>query len=392
MELNTALIINAGSTTVKYSLFLKNEEVLSVLFEKKGTGFHFTAKQKEQLEDTAISESEFKNSPSYLVPFLQKKGLITDEKDIPLLGFRVVHGGDRLKNTTEITQEVLATIKELSDIAPLHNPPAASIIEACMKTFPESKLYAVFDTAFHSSIPDYAFTYELPKIIRDKYHIRKYGFHGISYSSLIRQLKDIYPKLPKRIVACHLGGGCSISAILDGKSIDTSMGFSPLEGLMMMTRPGDIDAGALLYVEEKLGKDGHEELEIMLTKESGVKGITGGIDDMREVIRQRESNPLCKLALEMFTYRVKKYIGAYASAMGGIDLLVFSGGIGVGSDVVREMITRDLEFLGISLDTQQNAGALPRAELQNKDGKVRIMTLEPEENKEIYNEIIEISS
>lgn len=384
----TALIVNAGSTTVKYSLFQKGVEQLDILFEKKGSGFHFHAKGTERSEEYAIDEFTFSNSPDYILSYLQKTGWVQSALDIPLLGFRVVHGGSEFKKTTQITKEVLEAITTLSDIAPLHNPPAARIIEACQSTFSKSTFYAVFDTAFHSSIPDYAFTYELPKIIRDTYQIRKYGFHGISYSSIVRQLKHTYPTLPSRIVACHLGGGSSITAIQDGQSLDTSMGFSPLEGLMMMTRPGDIDAGALLYIEEKLGKNGHAQLEHILNKESGVKGITGGIDDMREVIRLRKVDPLCKLALEMFTYRVKKYIGAYAAAMGGIDMLVFSGGIGVGSDIVRGMITERLTFLNISLNHQKNI-ANRTGELLNNDTFTPVIALEPEENLEIYTEVLE---
>ncbi len=389
MDTINALIINAGSTTTKYSLFSKGVEKIHVLFEKKGNGFYFTAKDTEKTHEFAISEEDFIESPRYIVQYLISRQIIETEADIEVLGFRVVHGGEYLKQTTEITESVLSTIEGLSEIAPLHNPPAARIIRACQHTFSKSRFFAVFDTAFHSSIPDYAFTYELPRAVRDQYHIRKYGFHGISYSSMVRQLRKQLPVLPARIIACHLGGGCSITAILDGKSLDTSMGFSPLEGLMMMTRPGDIDAGALLYLEEKIGEDKNVTLEKMLNKESGVKGITEGIDDMREVIARRNEDPKCALALNMFTYKIKKYIGAYSAAMGGIDMLVFSGGIGAGSEVVRSMVTEGLDFLDVKLDEYKNRTALLASPMQKDSSRVVIMTLDPEENIEIYNEVRE---
>lgn len=291
-------------------------------------------------------------------------GVIADRSEIAAVGHRVVHGGEHFKDSVVITPEVMAKVEECIELAPLHNPHNIRGIKACQAQLPDTPQVAVFDTAFHSDMPQYAYIYGLPYVLYTRYGIRRYGFHGTSHLYVSRRAAELVkqPIEKLRIITCHLGNGCSIAAVKYGVSIDTSMGFTPVEGLLMGTRCGDIDPAIVLHIM------GREELSLaetnaMMNKHSGLLGISGVSSDMRDIQAEVEKgNDRAKLALDVFCYRLKKYICAYAGAMGGIDVLVFTGGIGEHSSEVREMSCQDLGFMGIKVDPTKNhsANALER--------------------------------
>ena len=273
------------------------------------------------------------------------EGIRIDEPEQPdAVGVRVVHGGSRFVAPALVDASVVAELRELSDLAPLHNPRAVAIIEATQRSWPGVPIVAVFDTAFHQTLPAVAAHYAVPPELA----VRRYGFHGISYSYIASRVPA------KRHIVCHLGSGASVCAILDGRSVDTSMGFTPMEGLMMATRAGDLDPGVLLYLLRK-GKS-FDELDELLNERSGLTGVSGAGGDMRELERAAAAgHERAALAIEMFAYRVAKYVGAYAAVLGGVDALTFTAGIGENSPSVRDAICRRLEFLGIVIDDELNA-------------------------------------
>ncbi len=337
------ITINPGSTSSKYSLFDDQKLIAEGKFRKKETTFTF--------DDQEITEKDFENSFSFFIQHLIDQGYLKSLEEIQKIGIRIVHGGNKFKSTTLIDEEVFEELKSLSVLAPLHNPPALKIIEQIWSQTKEVEIYGIFDTAFHNTIPEVARTYAIPKDLAEKHKIQKYGFHGIACQSVLRQVEEKLGNLPENIILCHLGGGASITAVKNGKSIDTSMGFTPLEGVMMISRSGDIDPGILDYLEKNAGLSSAEILEI-LNKKSGIKGVTG-TDDMKLVVEKAEAgDPDCKLAVEMFVYRIAKYIFAYYGVLQGIDLITFSGGIGIGSEVIRNKITEKLRILGFS-DTKK---------------------------------------
>jgi acetate kinase len=285
-------------------------------------------------------------------------GVLNHIEEIEAVGHRVVHGGEDFSGSVPISQEVIDAMERNIDLAPLHNPPNLQGIYAIQKLLPEIPQVGVFDTAFHQTMPEHSFMYGLPYELYSRYKIRKYGFHGTSHRYVAQQTSELLgvPISELRIITCHLGNGSSIAAVKYGQSVDTSMGLTPNEGLLMGTRTGDIDAGALLYVAAK------EELSIdamnkLINKKSGVLGVSGISSDMRELEEAaKKGNVRAQLALDMFHLRVKKYIGAYAAAMGGVDAIVFTGGIGENGDESRGEICSGLEFLGLVLDNQRNQG------------------------------------
>lgn len=336
------LSINPGSTSIKYSLFKNDREVFFGHFKKTGSRYLFNKKK--------IQRKDFESSVDYLMTVLQKRKFINKISDISKFGIRVVHGGNVFKKTTHISKSNLRELKKISNLAPLHNPSAIKIVEQILKRQPKARICAVFDTAFHQSIPVYASTYALPRQLSDRLSIKKYGFHGIACESNLYQVKKKLGRLPKNIIICHLGGGCSITAVKDGQSIDTSMGFTPLEGLMMITRSGDLDNGVIAYLAQRLKKSATEVIDILNNK-SGIFGITK-IKDMKTVVERAEKgDKYCKLAVEMFVYRIVKYIYAYYGVLHGLDLLVFSGGIGEGSRVIRKKIHQQLKMIGLKSDS-----------------------------------------
>jgi acetate kinase len=319
--------------------------------------------------------------------------VIKDLSEISAVGHRVVHGGDTFTEPTLINSDVIQKIKECSDLAPLHNPANLIGIETAINLLPDVPHVAVFDTAFHQTLPEKAYLYALPYEFYTLYKIRKYGFHGISCKYTSRRAAMILnrPISELKMIVCHLGNGVTVDAIKYGKSIDTSMGFTPLEGLIMGTRCGDLDSGVLIYLLRKLNLS-VQELDDLLNKKSGLLGISGVSNDVRDIIKSmNEGNERCKLALEMFAYRVKKYIGAYMAILGGLDVLVFTAGIGESSPFMRSMICRNLDILGIILDENVNSKVIGTEGLINApNSKVKVLVIPTNEEKEIALTTMEI--
>ncbi len=356
------LIINAGSSSLKYQLIdMDNENVLA-----KGNAERIGIKDS-LLTHEVIGKEKFKISKNFndhteaikeVIKTLisADKGVITDMSEIGAVGHRVVHGGERFKESVLIDDEVMDAIRANIDLAPLHNPANIMGIEACMKIMPGVPMSAVFDTAFHQTMPREAFLYAIPYESYLKHGIRRYGFHGTSHKYVSLRAAQILerPIEELKIVTCHLGNGSSIAAVKHGKSIDTSMGFTPLDGLPMGTRSGSIDPAIVSYLMEKEDLTIDETSEY-LNKQSGVLGISGVSSDFRDLADAAADNvERAKLALEVFNYKVKKYIGEYAAAMGGIDCVVFTAGIGENTPAIREESCQGLEFLGIKVDPVKN--------------------------------------
>jgi len=308
----------------------------------------------------------------------KKRGVIKNLNEIDAIGHRLVHGGETFQGSCYLDDVTIKGVEDCSDLAPLHNPANLKGIYAMRTLLPDVPQVGVFDTSFHQTMPDYSFMYALPYSLYKKYGIRRYGFHGTSHSYVSKRACEILnvDYSSKKIITCHLGNGASITAIKNGKSLDTSMGLTPVEGLIMGTRSGDIDAGALTLIMEKEEID-YSSLNTLLNKHSGVLGISGISSDMREVeSAAEEGDERAVLALKMYDYRVKKYIGAYAAAMGGVDLLIFTGGIGENSSETRENICKDLEFLGLEFDRQANEGVRGKEMIiSRKESKVIVMII-----------------
>ena len=354
------LILNCGSSSVKYKLYEDDQQLVEGLLEKIGTAqaqLNHTVTGRKKL----VSVHEILEHHAGIELILQvlvdpEKGVLTSIEDIQAVGHRVVHGAESFSESTLITPEVVAKIEECIDIAPLHNPPNLAGIYAISELLPKVPQVAVFDTAFHQTMPDKAFMYAIPYVFYARNHIRKYGFHGISHYYVSHEAATMLgrPIDELKLITCHLGNGSSVTAVDHGRSVDTSMGFTPLEGLPMGTRSGDIDPAVPLYI---MGKEelNLQQINALLNKHSGVLGISGISNDFRTLEEESaKGDRRAALALEVFCYRLKKYIGSYIAAMNGADVIVFTGGIGENSDIVREMVVKDMEFLGIELDAEAN--------------------------------------
>ena len=285
-------------------------------------------------------------------------GVIKDLKEIDAVGHRMVHGGEKFNKSVLLNEEVLKVFEECSDLAPLHNPANLKGVNAVSELMPGLPQVGVFDTAFHQTMPDYAYMYAVPYELYEKYAIRRYGFHGTSHRYVAQRVCDFLGVNPedKKIITCHIGNGASIAAVDGGKCVDTSMGLTPLEGVMMGTRSGDIDGGAVAFLQKKLNLDA-DGISDLLNKKSGVLGITELSSDMREVEAACEKGePKAVLAMQMYNYRIKKYIGAYAAAMGGVDIIVFTAGVGENQWCTRQESCEGLEFLGVKIDKELNKG------------------------------------
>lgn len=318
------LIINAGSATVKYAIFDGKQKKIDVLIETSGKNIRRTF-------------SALLKKPDVLKLLHGRK--------FSAMAFRFVHGGHRYRNHVRLTSKILKDLKALDEFAPLHNPFARELVEESKRLFPSIRKYLIFDTVFHTTIPEYNRHYALPKKFRTNLNLYRYGFHGIVCSSIVHQLKS-HRKLREKLIICHLGSGCSVTAVKNGQSIDTSMGFTPLEGLLMGTRAGDLDPGLLLYIQKKW-KITPKKMERFLNFESGLKAICGS-SDMREIIKWGKSgNQAAILALEMFCLKVAKAIAAAMVSLGGVDQIVFSGGIGENAPLIRKRILEHLKPLGI---------------------------------------------
>lgn len=375
------LVLNSGSSSIKYQ-FIDTDKKLALakgLVDRIGmTGAVLSHQRYDDEKIKIVGEIlDHQIAVEYVLGVMLSKnhGVISDKKEIDAVGHRVVHGGETFSGSVLITNEVVKVLQDNIELAPLHNPPNIKGIQACQRILPDTPQCGVFDTAFHSHMPPSSYLYGIPYELYKKYKIRRYGFHGTSHLFVSQRAASILNKDIKdlKLITAHLGNGCSMAAVKNGVSIDTTMGFTPLEGLLMGTRSGDLDPSLILYI---MGKEDLtlNEASTLLNKHSGLIGISGESSDMREIIAAvKDNQQRSKWAFEIFCYRIKKYVGAYAAAMGGLDGLIFTGGIGENSSEVREAVCKDLKFLGIELDELKNKNA---DEMISKDNsKVAVMRI-----------------
>ncbi|EOS63133.1 acetate kinase [Anaerotruncus sp. X29] len=377
------LVINAGSSSLKYQLIdMESEQVLAKgNCERIGIGGVITHKTAS---DVKISYE--KDFPTHTEAFKELVKLLSEGEnrvvenvgEITAIGQRVVHGGEKFNQSVVIDDEVLKSIEEFSDLAPLHNPAAVLAIKAAKEVFGEVPQVAVFDTSFHATMPPKAYIFGIPYEYYEKYHVRRYGFHGTSHRYVSGRLFDISGQVKKensRVIVCHLGNGSSLSAVKNGKSVDTSMGFTPLDGFIMGTRSGGVDDSIITYLMEKEQMSA-QQINDMLNKKSGLLGISGVSSDKRDLTAAADAgNERAQLADEILCYQVSKFIGSYAAALGGVDAVAFTGGIGENDTSLREKVCEGLGFLGIEIDKQLNDKARGGAEMKVSSGKTEVWVI-----------------
>ena len=381
------LVLNCGSSSIKYQLFSMTDRSVIAKggIEKLGMKGSFM-KHVRQDGQVVVFEGEImdhKIGVEYILGVLtsEKHGCLKSLQELDAIGHRVVHGGERFNSSVLLTEDVLAEVTKCIDIAPLHNPPNLKGIRAIEELIPGIPQVGVFDTAFHQTMDPKAYMYGIPYTLYKKYGIRRYGFHGTSHRYVTKRVCELLgvDYQTQKIISCHLGNGASVAAVKNGKSFDTSMGFTPIEGLMMGTRCGDLDVGVVQYIMDK-EEIGIKSANTLFNKHAGMLGISGVSSDMREIEMASESgNERATLALEMYNYRVKKYIGSYTAAMGGLDILIMTGGIGENADTTREGICGDLDFMGISLDHEKNKGFRSEGIISTPDSKVKIVVVPTDE-------------
>lgn len=393
------LVLNAGSSTIKYQLFdVEGKKVLA----KGGVdkiGMADSSLSNKRIDGDEVKlEGEIVDHQAgieYVLGVLisEKHGSVRSLDEIGAVGHRVVHGGESFHSSTMIDEQVIEKIEECSSLAPLHNPPNLKGIYAINELMPGTPQVAVFDTAFHQTMPKFAYMYAIPYSLYKKYGLRRYGFHGTSHHYISRRACEILGKdyLTQKIITCHLGNGGSITAIHHGKSVDTSMGLTPVEGMIMGTRSGDLDLGVLTYIMDK-EELGVSEANTLINKHSGILGISGVSSDMREVENAADDgNNRAKLALEMYDYRITKYIGSYTAAMNGVDIIVFAGGIGENADRVREAICKKFSYLGLEFDSEKNNGLRAQEAIISKpDSKVKVLVVPTNEELVIAQETVKV--
>ncbi|MEG2538121.1 MAG: acetate kinase [Clostridium sp.] len=392
------LVINCGSSSLKYQLVdMTNEGVMAKgLVERIGIEGSVLTHKPEGMDKVKI-EVPMKDHTDAIRLVLEAlvnetHGVIKDMSEISAVGHRVVHGGEKYSKSVLIDDEVMKALEECTALAPLHNPPNLIGINACKDLMGDTPMVAVFDTAFHQTMPDYAFTYALPYELYENNAVRRYGFHGTSHRFVVDAAAEMLGKKVEdiKIVTCHLGNGASCAAIDGGKSVDTSMGFTPLEGLVMGTRCGDIDPAILVYLQNEL-KLSPSEINDLINKKSGVLGISGISSDFRDIEdAAAEGNKRAQLALDVFHYRVRKYIGAYAAAMGGVDAIVFTAGLGENSPESREEICKGLEFLGVDFDAEKNKFRGKAEFITTESSKVKVIAIPTNEELMIARDTVEI--
>ncbi|MEA5003709.1 MAG: acetate kinase [Christensenella sp.] len=397
--MTNVLVINAGSSSLKYQLIdMDTENVIAKgLVERIGID-HSVIKHKPTGKDKAEIETPMKDHNDAMEQVIKAltdpvHGVVSDLSSIKAVGHRVVHGGEKFSGSVVITDEVIGALKENIELAPLHNPANLMGIAACAKLMPDVPMVGVFDTAFHAKMPQKAFLYGIPYSAYTDYKVRRYGFHGTSHKYVSKRAAEMLGKDIKdlKIITCHLGNGSSVAAVDGGISVDTSMGFTPLEGLVMGTRSGDLDAAIVPYLMGKLNMDVDQAINY-LNKDSGVWGISGVSSDFRDLwIEEGKGNERAKLALDVFNYRLKKFIGSYAAAMGGVDVLTFAGGVGENDWDVRAHATEGLEFMGIKIDKQKNDKMRgEEMDISAADSKVKILVVPTDEEMTIAQDTYEI--
>ncbi|MDT8303123.1 MAG: acetate kinase [Sedimentisphaerales bacterium] len=393
------LVINAGSSSVKYFLYqMPGAEVIARGFvekigEETSSLSHFYHGKSHTV---TVKVEDVKKAMELILQTLSDKevGVLGQISEVGAVGHRVVHGGEEFTGSVIIDDKVIASIKKFADLAPLHNPPNLAGILAAQHHLPNVKQVACFDTAFHATIPKVAYMYALPYELYEKYGIRRYGFHGISHRYVARRAAAIMGKGKYDInaITCHLGNGCSVTAVKEGESIDTSMGLTPLEGVPMGTRSGDLDPAILFYLAEK----GYnvDELNSLCNKQSGLLGLSGISNDMRNLEEcASKGDARAKLAIDVFCYRIKKYVGAYAAVLDTVDAVVFTGGIGENSVFMREKICNSVTQIGVQLDLEKNKDAVAKeAEINTKDSEVKVFVIPTNEQAAIANDTYKLAN
>ena len=388
------LVINCGSSSLKYQFIdMTTEAVLAKgLCERIGLNNAFVKHEKGESDAVTIE----KDLPDHKVAIGEvlallvsaEQGVIKDMSEISAVGHRIVHGSEKFKDSMIIDDKTIEALKECSELAPLHNPPNITGILACMQLMPGVPMVGVFDTAFHQTMPAHSFMYALPYEYYEKYQIRKYGFHGTSHRYVAQRAAVVMgkPLEELKIVTCHLGNGSSVCAVDKGKSVDTSMGFTPLEGLAMGTRCGSIDPALVGYIIDKEGLD-TKAINDVMNKKSGVLGVSGVSSDFRDLLAAADAgNDRAQLGIDMFCYQVKRYIGAYAAAMGGIDIIVFTAGIGENNGMFRKKMVDGLCFMGVEIDDEKNKIRGKEIDISTASAKVRTMIIPTNEELAIARE------
>ncbi|MDY3846031.1 MAG: acetate kinase [Eubacteriales bacterium] len=396
------LVVNAGSSSLKYQLFDTESGIVRAKGNCERIGIDGLLTHKVPGREDFVLKTEMKNHEDAVKNVIaaltdKKVGIISSMKEIEAVGHRVVHGGPYFTKSVLVDDDVMEKLELCTDIAPLHTPPAIMGIRGCIAAMPGVPQVLVFDTAFHQTMPPEAYIYPVPYEYYEKYGVRRYGFHGTSHRYVSGEMLKLFDKPMKetRIITCHLGNGSSISAVKNGKVIDTTMGFTPLDGLMMGTRSGSVDPAIVPFIMEKENMTTKQANE-MLNKKSGFFGISVGKSDCRDIFAGiKEGDERCKLAVDILCYQIKKYIGAYAAAMGGLDAVVFTAGIGENTPQIREKCLEGLEFLGIELDREVNAN-VPRpistTRLSSDNSKVLVYLIPTNEELVIAKDTAEIAS
>ena len=394
------LVLNCGSSSIKYKLFdMTTKEVMAQGgIEKIGLPGSFLKLTLPNGEKKILEKDvpEHTTGIDFILNTLvsEEYGAIKSLDEINAVGHRMVHGGEKFAKSVLIDQEVLDTFIACSDLAPLHNPANLKGVNAVSAILPNVPQVGVFDTAFHQTMPDYAYMYAVPYELYTKYGVRRYGFHGTSHRYVSKRVCEFLniPVEGTKIITCHVGNGGSITAVKDGKSVDTSMGLTPLEGLMMGTRSGDIDGGAVTYIMEKEGLDA-TGISNLLNKKSGVMGVFEKSSDMRDLESAAAAGePRAVLAENMYFYRIKKYIGAYAAAMGGVDVIVFTGGVGENQANARAGACEGLEYMGVKVDAEKNKTRGVEAIISTDDSKVKVVVIPTDEELMIASDTMDILS
>ncbi|MBQ1664432.1 MAG: acetate kinase [Bacteroidaceae bacterium] len=382
------LVLNCGSSSIKYALYNMDDKsvITSGGIEKIGLPDSFINVKlngKKTKIDAPVPEHTAGVQLIFKVLTEGEFAVMKDLHELDAVGHRMVHGGEKFSESVLITDQVMKDFSACNDLAPLHNPANIKGVNAVKALLPEIPQVGVFDTAFHQTMPDYAYMYAVPYELYTKYGVRRYGFHGTSHryvSARVLEYLGIEKAEGTKIITCHIGNGASIAAVKDGKVVDTSMGLTPLEGLIMGTRSGDIDAGAVTFIMDKEGLD-TKGISNLLNKQSGLLGVSGGCSDFRDILAAIESgNDQARLAKDMYCYRIKKYIGEYAAAMGGVDVIVFTGGAGENQWEVREGATAGLEFLGVKMSVEKNhACRAVEATITADDSPVKVCVIPTDE-------------
>ena len=393
------LVLNCGSSSIKYALYNMDDKsvMTSGGAERVGLDNAFVKVKLANGEKKQIMHDipEHTEGVKFIFSLLTDPeiGVIKDLSEINAVGHRMVHGGEKFNKSVVLTDEVLRAFEECNDLAPLHNPANLKGVNAVKELMPGLPQVGVFDTAFHQTMPAKAYMYAIPYELYQQYGVRRYGFHGTSHRYVSARVCEILGVKPEeqRIITCHIGNGGSVAAVDKGKCIDTSMGLTPLEGLMMGTRSGDIDGGAISFIQKKQNLDA-DGISNLLNKKSGLLGITGISSDMREIDAAAKNNDeRAVLALDMYFYRIKKYVGAYAAAMGGVDTMVFTAGVGENQANMREEVCRNMEWMGVKLDVEKNAGIHgEEAIISTPDSKVKVVVVPTDEELMIATDTMEL--